>query len=203
MNSTNRKKDKPGFTLAEVLIATSIAGIAATAIIAFLIFGLRSNASATNSLANSYAIRETTQQLMRDIRSADNTKVLLSQSSLTEVDIESEGDVLVLFYNAWNITASSDKVERYIVYFLDANKNLYRIADDSISLDDADEFKFASIDFASKDRRLVATNTDKYSNLAIFERLPNRIRVRASFSSEGSLGTSKVTLYNFVATPRG
>jgi len=115
----SKTKFPRGFTLAEVMLATTIAVIASSAIFTFLIFGLRSNAETVNAIANSDAIRKTTQRLMQDIRAADNSMVLTSINDLSEVDLEREGDVLLLFYNGWDITSSSDKVERYVVYFID------------------------------------------------------------------------------------
>lgn len=208
-----QSRRRKGFTLVEILVAMTVAGMAATALFAFFIFGLRANATTTTTLVHNDYIRNLTQKMLFDIRRADQIIVYKSTSDLTEVGYEQTGDYMLCFYNAWDVTSKSDKVERVVGYYLhnvygSDEKELYRFENTEISEDNVSDVAVSTFSgFGTSAHDMLASDVEKTTDVdgnevGIFEYFKG-VRVQASFTAPNAQAKDRFTLYNFTAAPRG
>lgn len=210
------------FTITEVLIATTIAGLAATGMVVVLIFGLKVNQGSANTISHSTYVRNLTQELFQDIRAANRARVYSSVAATnvnSEVAENAQGDYLLLFFRSWDPVAREDRIEWVVGYYLITQKvkrrdelvdvrRIYRFRNDSPSATDLKNIDLATFTgFGAAPHRLLADDvTYSDGDTGIFENLKNggvRVQARFALPSNAEGERSRFTLYNFTASPRG
>lgn len=205
LNTSNLPNDRRviGFTLVEVIIAVSIATLVVASALSFLIFGMKSNASTTSTVLNNFAARSISSDMILDMRRADTILIYTDPSNPVKVNNGFSGNVMVLFYTAWDVVAEKDKFEKIKVYYRNSSNELCVFEDSTVSFDSIDD------DFVVGDLNFEAANVSLGSELSaingtgIFVKTFSGARLSAHLRTESELGNGETTTMNFIVSPRG
>lgn len=198
-------KQRRGFTATEILITVAISAVAGLGVLSFMVSSLNVTAMANGKAAVSGDIRGFTMELTQEARSASELVLTSGPGNTGMVPIGGSGDMILLFYSAWNMVSDQEEITRVVGYYRDGSQEgwgpIRKFTQTGLSLTSSADYTPPG---ASAAHDVVVEFAEGLADGKLFFRINERgVVVRGEIRQPGRLNQDAINTYNFTVVPRG